>query len=118
MTVSLDDVLALLGKWKNEGSGIHLIFSSPHPPLPRITPSVMFSGFATVLEVSGLALRLAVGSHASFTVTFLDACCFEYADPREASEEVRAASEQAYECLLIVKPPSGEHIQLMEIKSR
>jgi len=28
MTASLDEVLALLDKWKNEGSGIHLVFAS------------------------------------------------------------------------------------------
>lgn len=117
MTASLDEVVALLGKWKNEGSGIHLIFSGARSQTTGAASPVWFSGFATVIEVSALAVRLTIGPRSVFTVAFLNTCNFEYADPREAPESVREASGVVYECSLVIRPPSGEHIQLMQIKS-
>ena len=108
--ISSDDALLLLKKWNTEKSPIHVLMA-----LSFGTASV--SGVVQDVDAASLSIRIVgLDSRSEFTFN-LENSEFNYADPREAREELKHEATQ-YEGTLAVTTPSRDGISFFELRAK
>lgn len=106
MDCSLDMALSFFNKWKEEVTVLTVMLASPRFNL---------SGAALVSDCSSEGIRLVpptiktasgeiISVPGEIIVGFEEAS-FEYAEPREASSEIRDKAESLFVCVLTIKFP-------------
>ena len=112
MTLSKEDALALLSKWKNEEAAIQVTVLSP-------IGEFKFGGIVTDFSslefsmVSPLSLRPIF----ELSINIAQAFDFDYSDSREAPPDIEAAATEIVKGLLHFKLP-GASVGIFEMEGK
>src|SRR5436190_13395370 len=110
MRSSLDEAMALLKKWKSEGSRVAVLFDG------RDVHSSLVGSVLSVSEEE-VCILSSVGGPPSTKIRFrlTAAALFEYAEPQEAAEVDRERLGSELVCSLKISFESGERCFLHEL---
>ena len=105
MTVSPNDFLSLINKWRSESRSIEVILA---------TKSLLLHFRCSVDEVESDGFTLK--SESGKLSVSLGRATLEYIDPRESSPELRPALEDKYVCCLEMRGASVGRLALFEVR--
>jgi len=106
-SISSEDMLLLLDKWKAESVLLRIVS----------TNSIgTFNGIGVLTAFDTETLRVEDGKLWAWLIRYSSATC-SYSDPREAPSANRMENQTKYECCLDLQfPPSADQVILMQLK--
>ena len=104
MNISKADALALLGKWFNAETNVHVFYKA-------ITGNVMVAG--EIAELSSSSIKI-IGNCSDMLLFFRDTSEYDYKDVRLAVNEENRERLNRYPAFIEIKFRNGDRVEISE----
>ncbi len=105
MNISKSDALALLGKWFNADTSVHVFYKA-------VTGNVMVTG--KIAELNSSSIKI-IGTSSEMLLFFRDTSEYDYEDVRLPVNEANRERLNKYPAFIEVKFRNGETVQISEL---